>query len=169
MPALVTGSVGGTGGAGPRRGASFPPGRFLNPCPASAAPRCNGQRQSSRTAIAARPCVRHRPRSSPRRRGRSPASAPYPASLARRDSPRGMFALMIQNHPHRTGPDFRRGIVRRLACHGSAFSRVGASGNPGAVHDMQTTVSRESDSTPITGFVYWIVDSRSRRPGLVCP
>src|SRR3979411_1374310 len=46
---------------------------------------------------------------------------------------RGMFAPMVQNHPHRTGPDFRREFVRRLACHGSTFSRVGASGNPGAV------------------------------------
>src|ERR1035437_1231719 len=45
-----------------------------------------------------------------------------------------MLALMVQNHPHRTGPDLRREFVRRLACHGSTFSRVGASGNPGAVH-----------------------------------
>jgi hypothetical protein len=45
-----------------------------------------------------------------------------------------MVAFVILNHPHRTGPDFRREFVRRLACHGSTFSRVGASGNPGAVH-----------------------------------
>jgi len=48
---------------------------------------------------------------------------------------------MIQNHPHRTGPDLRREFVRRLACHGSAFSRVGASGNPGAVHKRSGKVS----------------------------
>ena len=30
--------------------------------------------------------------------------------------------------------DLRRKLVRRLARHGSTFSRVGASGNPGAVH-----------------------------------
>src|SRR5712664_947157 len=45
-----------------------------------------------------------------------------------------MLDLVVQNHPHRTGPDFGREFVRRLACHGSTFSRVGASGNPGAVH-----------------------------------
>src|SRR4030081_922878 len=30
-----------------------------------------------------------------------------------------MLALVVQNHPNRTGPDFRREFVRRLACHGS--------------------------------------------------
>jgi hypothetical protein len=45
---------------------------------------------------------------------------------------------VVQNHPHRTGPDFRREFVRRLACHGSTFSRVGASGNPGAVQPTQS-------------------------------
>src|ERR1035437_6748284 len=44
-----------------------------------------------------------------------------------------MLALVVQNHPHRSGPDFGREFVCRLACHGSTFSRVGASGNPGAV------------------------------------
>src|ERR1019366_10457922 len=65
-----------------------------------------------------------------------------------------MLALMVQNHPHRTGPDLRREFVRRLACHGSTFSRVGASGNPGAVHrtarqlpDQSTTLWVESSST----------------------
>src|ERR1019366_2230755 len=48
-----------------------------------------------------------------------------------------MLALVVQNHPHRSGPDFGREFVRRLACHGSTFSRVGASGNPGAVHWRQ--------------------------------
>ena len=35
---------------------------------------------------------------------------------------------------HRTGPDFGRELVGRLACHGSTFSGVGASDQPGAVH-----------------------------------
>src|SRR3979411_2544745 len=30
-----------------------------------------------------------------------------------------MLALVVQTHPNRTGPDFRREFVRRLACHGS--------------------------------------------------
>jgi len=44
---------------------------------------------------------------------------------------------MIQNHPHRTGSHLRRELVRCLACHGSTFSRVGASGKPGAVQSFQ--------------------------------
>src|SRR5664279_2991043 len=59
-----------------------------------------------------------------------------------------MFALMIQNHPHRTGPDLRREFVRRLACHGSTFSRVGASGNPGAVQYLFQSVSTVTTTTP---------------------
>jgi hypothetical protein len=47
---------------------------------------------------------------------------------------RRMFMLVIQNHPHRAGSHLRRELLRCLACHGSAFSRVGASGKPGAVH-----------------------------------
>src|SRR5271154_2916162 len=47
---------------------------------------------------------------------------------------RCMLMLMIQNHPHRAGSHLRRELVRCLACHGSTFSRVGASGKPGAVH-----------------------------------
>jgi hypothetical protein len=50
---------------------------------------------------------------------------------------------VVQNHPHRTGPDFRREFVRRLACHGSTFSRVGASGNPGAVHNSILSAFKE--------------------------
>ncbi len=42
--------------------------------------------------------------------------------------------LVIQNQPHRAGADLGRKLVRRLACHGSTFSRVGASEQPGAVN-----------------------------------
>jgi antitoxin ChpS len=54
--------------------------------------------------------------------------------------------LVIQNHPHRAGSHLRRELVRCPACHGSTFSRVGASGKPGAVHlevDAQVTLSVE--------------------------
>jgi hypothetical protein len=46
---------------------------------------------------------------------------------------RRVLAGVIQNHPNRTVPDLRRKLVRRLACHGSILSGVGASGKPGAV------------------------------------
>jgi hypothetical protein len=45
-----------------------------------------------------------------------------------------VLAGMIQNHPDRTIADLRRKLVRRLACHGSILSGIGASGKPGAVH-----------------------------------
>src|SRR4029077_10391515 len=47
---------------------------------------------------------------------------------------RRMFMLVIENHPHRASAHLRRELVRCLACHGSTFSRVGASGKPGPVH-----------------------------------
>ena len=47
---------------------------------------------------------------------------------------RGMLAFVIQNHSHRAGADLGRELVDRLACHGSTFSGVGASDQPGAVH-----------------------------------
>src|ERR1700729_3152853 len=45
-----------------------------------------------------------------------------------------MLAFVIQNHSHRAGADLGRELVGRLACHGSTFSGVGASDQPGAVH-----------------------------------
>jgi hypothetical protein len=45
-----------------------------------------------------------------------------------------VLAGVIQNHPNRAVPDLSRKLVRRLACHGSILSGVGASGKPGAVH-----------------------------------
>jgi hypothetical protein len=44
-----------------------------------------------------------------------------------------VIAFVIQNHPHCAGSDLGRKLVRRLACHGSTFSGVGASGKPGMV------------------------------------
>ena len=46
-----------------------------------------------------------------------------------------MLMFVIENQPHRAAPDLRRKLVRRIAHGGSTFSRVGASGKPGAVHD----------------------------------
>jgi len=40
---------------------------------------------------------------------------------------------VIQYHPHRTGANLRRKLVRCLAHKDSIYSRVGASDNPGAV------------------------------------
>jgi hypothetical protein len=48
-----------------------------------------------------------------------------------------MLAGVIQNHPKRSGPDLGRKFVRRLACHRSILSGVGASGKPGAVQILK--------------------------------
>jgi hypothetical protein len=40
--------------------------------------------------------------------------------------------FVIQHQPHRAGTDLRRELVACLLAHGSTFSRVGASGKPGA-------------------------------------
>src|ERR1700686_1131779 len=58
---------------------------------------------------------------------------------------RGMLAFVIQNHSHRAGADLGRELVGRLAYHGSTFSGVGASDQPGAV---QFTSSRRSSALP---------------------
>jgi hypothetical protein len=41
--------------------------------------------------------------------------------------------FVIQHQPHRAATDLRRELVACLLAHGSTFSRVGASGKPGAV------------------------------------
>src|SRR6185436_7912833 len=50
--------------------------------------------------------------------------------------PRRMLDLVIQNHSHRSGANLRRKFVCRFARHGSTFSGVGASDQPGAVHTI---------------------------------
>src|SRR5436853_3674643 len=45
-----------------------------------------------------------------------------------------MLMFVLQHQPHRAGTDLRRELVACLLAHGSTFSRVGASGKPGAVH-----------------------------------
>jgi hypothetical protein len=49
---------------------------------------------------------------------------------------RCVVALVIEHHPHRSLANFRRILVRCLACHRSTFSGDGASGKPGAVHSQ---------------------------------
>src|SRR3984885_11095867 len=49
-----------------------------------------------------------------------------------RRPPRGMILLVLENQPNRKRAHFRRKSVRCLACHRSTFSRLGASGKPGA-------------------------------------
>ena len=54
--------------------------------------------------------------------------------------------FVIQHQPHRTGTDLTRELVACLLAHGSTFSRVGASGKPGAVQsggDQDTNISGE--------------------------
>src|SRR3984957_2746701 len=51
-----------------------------------------------------------------------------------RRPPRGMILLGLENQPNRKRAHFRRKSVRCLACHRSTFSRLGASGKPGAGH-----------------------------------
>jgi hypothetical protein len=43
-----------------------------------------------------------------------------------------MILLVLENQPNRARAHFRRKSVRCLACHRSTFSRLGASGKPGA-------------------------------------
>src|SRR4051794_16726385 len=62
-----------------------------------------------------------------------------------------MLAFVIQNQPNRAGPDLGRELVGRLACHGSTFSGVGASDQPGAVHGLEGMVSKRKDSTYRSG------------------
>jgi hypothetical protein len=57
---------------------------------------------------------------------------------------RRMLVLVIQHHPHRAPTDLRRKLVRRLACHRSIFSGVGASDKPGAVHSRTRKSRREA-------------------------
>src|SRR5882672_2867787 len=52
-----------------------------------------------------------------------------------------MLMFVIQHQPHRAATDLRRELVACLLAHGSTFSRVGASGKPGAVHMHSTARS----------------------------
>ena len=66
-----------------------------------------------------------------------------------------MLAFVIQNHSHRAGADLGRELVGRLACHGSTFSGVGASDQPGAVH------IREAERSVVQRFVPLTLDDES--------
>src|SRR4051812_38701560 len=45
-----------------------------------------------------------------------------------------MLMFVVQDQPHSARTDLRRKLVACLLAHGSTFSRVGASDQPGAVH-----------------------------------
>lgn len=71
---------------------------------------------------------------------------------------RRMVALVVQHHAHRTGADLRRKLVRRFAHIGSTFSKVGASGKPGAVQTNALSRSampkfRSQDRGPVAHLV----------------
>jgi hypothetical protein len=58
-----------------------------------------------------------------------------------------MLALVIENHTNRAIAHLGRKLVRRLACHRSTFSGVGANDKPGAVQ-VETVVEKRM-STPV--------------------
>jgi hypothetical protein len=51
-----------------------------------------------------------------------------------------VLALVVQNHPDRAGPDLGRKLVAGLR-HGSTFSGVGASDQPGAVQSPRAILA----------------------------
>ena len=82
---------------------------------------------------------------------RDGAVAFHSGKMQQHCEPRGVFALVIHNHPHRAGANLRRKPVPCLAHNGSTFSRVGASAKPGAVHpetaqDCQTAFNIDPQS-----------------------
>src|SRR3954467_12217553 len=65
---------------------------------------------------------------------RLPGAADFGGNRDDRRPSRRVLALMIQHQPNRAFTHLGRKLVRRLACHRSTFSGVGASDKPGAVH-----------------------------------
>src|SRR5262249_58136472 len=53
-----------------------------------------------------------------------------------------MLMFVIQHQPHRAATQLRRELVACLLAHGSTFSRVGASGKPGAVQLLVTMTEK---------------------------
>src|SRR4051812_5321401 len=64
---------------------------------------------------------------------RLPGAADLGGNRDDRRPSRRVLALMIQHQPNRAFTHLGRKLVRRLACHRSTFSGVGASDKPGAV------------------------------------
>ena len=63
-----------------------------------------------------------------------------------------MLAFVIQNQPHRTGADLGRELVCRFARHGSTFSRVGASDQPGAVQIGEDDLTHRDEILSLNDF-----------------
>src|SRR5437870_6956053 len=61
-----------------------------------------------------------------------------------------MLMFVIEDQPHRAGTHLRRKLVACLLAHGSTFSRVGASGKPGAVQTAPPSVNllQDLDTAP---------------------
>jgi hypothetical protein len=58
-----------------------------------------------------------------------------------------MIMFVIQYQSHRAGTVLRRELVACLLAHGPTFSRVGASGKPGAVHSADGIYLQRSTPT----------------------
>src|SRR4051794_31570975 len=65
-----------------------------------------------------------------------------------------MLMFVFQHQPHRAGTDLRRELVACLLAHGSTFSRVGASGKPGAVHFEEAGVVGAVGKRSVGSFPY---------------
>ncbi len=63
---------------------------------------------------------------------------------------RTVLGFVIQNQPHSTRANLGGELVGRFARHGSTFSRVGASDQPGAVHLLKCTNYTMNIEQPVT-------------------
>src|SRR5208283_2487494 len=68
------------------------------------------------------------------------------------------FANWSSTSPTAINSHLRRELVRCLACHGSTFSRVGASGKPGAVHNSSAMMLKVNGCfSPATWYMSAII------------
>jgi hypothetical protein len=74
-------------------------------------------------------------------------------------------APLIEDQPHRARPDLRRKLVACLLAHGSTFSRVGASGKPGAFQPGPRPQVLGVSSEPLLRTTLRRVTSPSRAQG----
>src|SRR5690242_3411975 len=61
-----------------------------------------------------------------------------------------MIAAMLEHHAHRTVANLRRISIRSFLRHSSTFSSCGASGNPGAVQELQASAAEDASATTTT-------------------
>src|SRR3954453_9013695 len=72
-----------------------------------------------------------------------------------------MLMFVIQHQPHRAGTDLGRELVACLLAHGSTFSRVGASGKPGAVHGAWANIPPKRNRTEAMCFSRYLYRARN--------